>query len=70
LEDIDGTLAVLQALGGSARVSHPETRRGQWLSDYLDRSFSKEPQGSDLPSIMEIAFTKGLHYIAQEYNDP
>ena len=61
---------VLWALGGPARVSYPETRRGQWLSDHLDRSFSKEPQGSDLPSIMEVAFAKGLHYIAQECNDP
>ena len=70
LESIEGVLAVLQALGSSEKDSHPETRRDQWLSEHMDRSFSKKPERSDLPSIMEVAFSKGLHYVAQVYGCP
>ena len=70
LESIEGVLAVLQALGSSEKVSHPETRRDQWLSEHLDHSFSKKPERSDLPSIMEVVFSKGLHYVARVYGSP
>lgn len=69
-ESIDGVLTVLQALGNSKKVSHPETRRDQWLSEHLDRSFSKKPERSDLPLIMEVAFSKGLHYVTHVYGRP
>ena len=67
LESIEGVLTVLQALGNSEGGSHPGPWRDQWLSDHLDRSFSKKPERSDLPLIMEVAFSKGLHYVAQVY---
>jgi len=65
LEYVGGTLVILQALGISGKVSHPETRRDRWLSEHLDRSFSKEPETSDLPSIMEVVLSKGLHYFSR-----
>ncbi|KAF9650685.1 hypothetical protein BDM02DRAFT_3127503 [Thelephora ganbajun] len=45
LEDVLGALLVLEALGSLEEVSHPETRRSRWLSEHLDRSFSKEAKG-------------------------
>jgi len=62
-----GTIALLQALRSSGVASRPETQKDRWLSEHLDRSFSKEPEESDLPSIMEVVFSKGLHYTAQVY---
>lgn len=67
LERIEGRLVILQALGSSEKVSHPESRKDRWLSEHLDRSFSKEPEGSDLPSITEVALSKGLHYFSRVY---
>jgi hypothetical protein len=58
---------ILQLLGVSEKDSHPETRRDRWLSEHLDRAFTKVPEGSDLPSIMEVASSKGLQYIARVY---
>lgn len=58
---------ILQLLGGLEKVSHPETRRGRWLSEHLDRAFTKTPYESDLSSIMEVASSKGLQYIARVY---
>ena len=67
LERIEDTLAVLRALGSTEDVSLPETRGNQWLSEHLDRMFTKEPEESDLPSIMEVVFSRGLHYAARVY---
>jgi len=60
------TLTILRLLGGS-EFSYPETRRDRWLSEHLDRAFAKIPEWSDLPSIMEVASSKGLQYIARVY---
>lgn len=67
LKCIEGTLELLKALGSSEKVLHPETQRDQWLSKHLDHSFSKEPDWSDLPSIMEVVSSRGLHYTARMY---
>jgi len=57
---------VLQLLGGP-KISHPEMRRGRWLSEHLDRAFTKIPEESGLPLIMKVASSKGLQYIARVY---
>ena len=67
LEGTGATLEMLQELGSSHKFSHHETRKDQWLSKHVDLSFSKEPEWGELPLIMEVASSKGLHYIAQLY---
>ena len=67
LERVADTLTILRLLGGSEKVLHPETRRDRWLSEHLDRAFTKTPEESDLPSIMGVASSKGLQYIARVY---
>lgn len=66
-ECIKDTLLVLQLLGGPEKVPHSETRRGRWLSEHLDRAFTKIPEESNLPLIMKVASSKGLQYIARVY---
>ena len=70
LESIEGVLAFLQALANSEKVSHPETWRDEWLAERLDRAFSRKPERADLPLIMEVACSKGLHYVARVYECP
>jgi len=66
-EYMTDTLMILQLLGGLEKVSHPQTRRGRWFSEHLDRAFTKTPEASDLPLIMKVASSKGLQYIARVY---
>ena len=69
-ECIQDTLTVLRALGSLENFSHPESQKDRWLSERLDRAFTKEPERSDLPSIMEVASSKGLQYVARVYEGP
>ena len=69
LGPIEEKILLLQALGASGKVSHHEMPRNQWLSKHLDRTFDMQPYGSDLPSIMGVASSKGPQYIAQVYGD-
>ena len=67
---MEGAFAILRELGGLGSASHSEARRDRWLSEHLDRSFSKTPEVPDLLLIMEVVFSKGLHYTARVYDGP
>jgi hypothetical protein len=67
LQDVQGTLILLNAFQNSEGVSFPEARRDQWLSKHLDRSFTKKADESALPSIMEVVGSKGLDYVSRLY---
>lgn len=58
---------ILTALQNSKKVLHPDPQRDQWLSGHLDRSFSKKVDESDIDSIMKVACSKGLDYVARVY---
>jgi hypothetical protein len=69
LQDVQGALMLLNALQNSENVSYPEERRDQWLSGHLDRSFVKRADESSLPSIMEVARSKGPDYTSRMYEN-
>lgn len=67
LQDVQGTLMLLNAFQNSESVSFPEARRDQWLSEHLDRSFTRKADESALPSIMGVIRSKGLNYVSRLY---
>ena len=69
LPTVEGSLTVIKAFQNSKNVLHPETRRDEWFSAHLDRSFSKKVDGSALSLIMEVACSKGLDYMSRVYEN-